>query len=345
MPTMRDVANRAGVSTATVSYVLNDSAAVTAETRARVLAAAEALRYQPNHSARALRTRSRTLGLVVPALAERLLDEAAAEVLAGLSETAARHGYYLLLASAADSDDELALVERLARSGRVDGLVLLDLQLDDARVTRLASTNVPWVAGGADAGPAQRSVVAFDYHAGVAQALDYLGALGHQAIACITPPSDLIVGDALLAAYLDWHQAAGREPNSGLVLEAGHSSDAGYLVAQELLASEEPFTALLVGSDTLAVGVLHALTEAGLAVPTQISLIGIGDLPVASHMQPALTTLRAPRRRQGSVLAERLIAAIEGTSRAQDQAILLPFQLIRRGSTAPAQQLVPVHTP
>ncbi len=149
MATIKDVARRAQVSTATVSYVLNGTGVVSEPTRARVLAAVAELGYQPNHSARALRTRSHTIGIVAPGIAGRLADPATAELLAGLSEAATTAGYCLLIASptAAESEDELAL--RLARSGRVDGLVVFDLRRDDERPARLAAAGVPTIAIGA----------------------------------------------------------------------------------------------------------------------------------------------------------------------------------------------------
>jgi LacI family transcriptional regulator len=340
MPTIRDVASRAGVSTATVSYVLNGTGTVTAATRARVLEAAESLRYQPNHSARALRTRAQTLGLVLPAAAERLLDEGTAELLAGLTESAAQAGFYLLLAAAADSDDELAVIDRLARSGRVDGLILLDLHIDDPRIALLTAAGLPWVAGGGDAQQQPAQVVTFDYAGGCAAALDHLARLGHDAIALIAPPSDLVVSDQLISAYLAWHEQAGLVVESGLLLEADAAVDAGYRAAQELLASEQPFSAVLVGNDMTAVGVLHALVEAQLHVPADIALISIGDLPIAGHTQPALTTLRAPRRRQGAELARRLITAVTG-GKPDRSAAVLPFQLIQRASTARRSSVSP----
>jgi LacI family transcriptional regulator len=332
MPTIRDVADRAGVSTATVSYVLNRTGSVTAATRARVLEAAESLRYQPNHSARSLRTRSQTLGLVMPS-ADRLVEDSSAELLAGLTETAAQSGYFLLLAGAGDAEDELAVIERLVRSGRVDGLVLLDVHLDDPRIAQLSAAEIPWVAAGGDAALQPGRVVTFDYAGGCAAVLDEFARLGHRQIALITPPSDLVVSDQLIAAYLAWHERAGWAVESSLLLEADHAIGAGYRAAQELLASEQPFSAVLAGNDLIAVGVLHALAEAQLTVPDDVALIGIGDLPIADHTRPALTTLRAPRRRQGVELAHRLIAAVTGGSTDRSPAVL-PFHLIQRASTA-----------
>ncbi|NTU85176.1 MAG: LacI family transcriptional regulator, partial [Chloroflexales bacterium] len=150
MATMKDVAERARVSTATVSYVLNGTGTVTAETRQRVLSAVAELNYRPNHAARSLRTRARTLGLVLPPGPAGLDDPALAELVAGITEAAATHGYYLLLAPCG-AQPEHELGEALAHTGRVDGLVLLDLRADDERAAYLCAAGVPCVGAGSPA--------------------------------------------------------------------------------------------------------------------------------------------------------------------------------------------------
>ncbi|MBO9313912.1 MAG: LacI family DNA-binding transcriptional regulator [Chloroflexus sp.] len=332
MATIKDVARRAQVSTATVSYVLNGTGVVSEATRARVLAAVAELGYQPNHSARALRTRSHTIGVVAPGIAGRLADPGTAEMLAGLSEAATAAGYCLLIAAptATESEEELAL--RLVRSGRVDGLVIVDLRRDDERPSLLAEAGVPMIAIGAPTPGIACPVVGFDLRTGAEQASHHLIRLGHRRIALINFPSDLSISEPFYTGYLNALHAAGLRRDAALVIEAGSSETDGVAAMQELLTLRHPPTAVLAASDTLAFGAMHAIRDASLTVGVHISVVGCDDLPLAAHTYPSLTTLRAPRRELGTTLAHHLIGQIE--RRNAPAVTLLPLRLIIRHSTA-----------
>ena len=332
MATIKDVARRAQVSTATVSYVLNGTGVVSEATRARVLAAVAELGYQPNHSARALRTRSHTIGVVAPGIAGRLADPGTAEMLAGVSEAATAAGYCLLIAAptATESEEELAL--RLVRSGRVDGLVIVDLRRDDERPSLLAEAGVPMIAIGAPTPGIACPVVGFDLRTGAEQASHHLIRLGHRRIALINFPSDLSISEPFYTGYLNALHAAGLRRDAALVIEAGSSETDGVAAMQELLTLRHPPTAVLAASDTLAFGAMHAIRDAGLSVGANISVIGCDDLPLAAHTYPPLTTLRTPRRELGTTIARHLIAQIE--RRPVPAVTLLPLRLIIRHSTA-----------
>lgn len=332
MPTIKDVARRAQVSTATVSYVLNGTGVVSAATRERVLAAVAELGYQPNHSARALRTRSHTIGVVAPGIAGRLADPAIAEILAGLSETATAAGYCLLIAAPATDAAEGDFDLRLARSGRVDGLVLFDLQVNDERPTRLAAAQIPAIAIGAPVAGITCPIVGFDLRAGAEQATQHLLRLGHRRIGLIATSSDLAISEPFYAGYAAALHAAGIRREAALVVEAGASEDDGMAAMHELLSARHPPTAVIAATDTLAFGAMHALRDAGRVAGTAMSVVGCGDLPLAAHTYPPLTTLRAPRRELGATLARYLVALIE--QRSVPAVTLLPLRLIVRHSTA-----------
>lgn len=332
MATIKDVARRARVSTATVSYVLNGTGVVSDATRERVLAAVAELGYQPNHSARALRTRSHTIGVVAPGIAGRLADPATAEIVAGLSEAATAAGYCLLIAAPTDYEAEGELDLRLARSGRVDGLVLFDLRVDDERPTLLAEARIPVVAIGAPTAGVTCPIAGFDLRAGAAQATQHLIRLGHRRIALLAAPSDLSISEPFYAGYVAALHAAGLRRDAALVVEAGSSEDDGMAAMQELLAARTPPTAVLAATDALAFGAMHALRDAGRSVGQDVSVVGCDDLPLAAHTYPPLTTLRAPRRELGATLARHLIGLIE--RRTVPPVTLLPVRLIVRHSTA-----------
>jgi LacI family transcriptional regulator/LacI family repressor for deo operon, udp, cdd, tsx, nupC, and nupG len=336
MATIKDVAERAGVSTATVSYVLNGTGTVTTATRERVMAAVSELNYQPNHAARALRGRSRTLGLLMPALSARLAEPGMGDVLAGLTESAARHDYSLLLTSCADEDAEHLLAEQLLRTGRIDGVLIFDVRAGDERVAYLAAADLPFVCAGPPDNDEPVAYVCIDARQGAQDAVQHLLALGHRRIGLIMLPSHLTTSSWQHAGYVAALATAGLEFDPSLAVEAGASQDAGVTAMQELLDLPQPPSAVLAGSDDLAVGAMHALHSAGLQVGQEVSLVGCDDLPLASHTQPALTSLRAPRRDLGRQLAELLIATIANQQEAPAH-IVLPMQLMIRATTGPCR--------
>ncbi|MBC8161562.1 MAG: LacI family DNA-binding transcriptional regulator, partial [Roseiflexaceae bacterium] len=177
--TIKQVAARANVSAATVSYVLNGTGTVTEATKRRVLDAAAALEYQPSYAARSLRGRSHTLGLALPALPGRLADPALAEVLASLADTAAARGYQLLLAKP-DQRSDVELCVNLARTGRVDGLVLLDMLVGDERAAAMCEIEFPHVCAGPAPEGCHSASVEADGATAAAMAVRHLLALGHR---------------------------------------------------------------------------------------------------------------------------------------------------------------------
>jgi LacI family transcriptional regulator/LacI family repressor for deo operon, udp, cdd, tsx, nupC, and nupG len=251
-----------------------------------------------------------------------------------LAEGAAARGYYLLLASAGADEPEQELGQQLARSGRVDGLVLLDLRADDERAQALAAAGVPCVGAGAPMEGLACAAVGLELEQGAADAVRHLVALGHRRLGLIALPSDLTDSEPFYAGFVGALEAAGAPADPALIVEAGTNEDDGIAAMQELLAAPEPPSAIMAASDTLAFGAMHALRDAGLAAGRDLSLVGCGDLPLAAHTHPPLTTLRAPRRALGVELARRLINLIERRPPAAGDANLR-LQLIVRRTTAP----------
>jgi DNA-binding LacI/PurR family transcriptional regulator len=331
MATIKQVAQLADVSTATVSYVLNGTGKVAPATRRRVLEAMERLNYQPSHAAQSLRGRSHTLGVVLPA-AERLSDPALAELLAGMAAAATVGGYHLLLATAAS--DEAAVALQLARTGRVDGQLLLDPLTDDPRAAQLVAQQVAHVCVGRAPASGGSSAVEVDARGGAAAAVQYLLRLGHRRIALIQLPSELADSEPRYEGYAAALAAAGVALDPMLVVEAGRSQDDGYEAMRELLTLPEPPTAVLAGSDELAFGAVHLLHDEGLVVGRDVSVVGFDDVPLAAHTHPPLTTVRQPRHALGKRAVELLIRRIERPA-ALPERLLLDAQLIVRRSCGP----------
>ena len=331
--TIKEVAQLAEVSTATVSYVLNGTGTVTEATRRRVLDAVTRLNYRPSYAARSMRGRSHTLGLALPAQPGRLADPALAELLAGLSDAAALRGYYLLLATAgAESEAELCI--NLARTGRVDGLLLLDMQVEDERARMLYAANIPHACAGPAPSGCESPYVMVDGRAGAVLAVNHLLGLGHRRIGLIQLPSELAESEPRYLGYAEALAATGLPIDPSLIVEAGRSEEDGYQAIGELLTIPAPPTAVLACSDELAFGAMHALYDAGLAVGRDVSLVGFDDVPLATHAHPPLTTLHQPRRAIGTQLAAQLIDAVERRDRPA-RSVTLGARLVVRRSTGP----------
>lgn len=333
--TIKQVAKQAGVSIATVSYVLNGTGTVTEATRQRVLAAVSDLGYQPSHAARSLRGRSYTLGLALPAQPGRLADPTLAEMLASLSDTAAACDYSLLLATVRADKSASEMCLSLARTGQVDGLVLLDMQTDDERAQALCEAGIPHVCAGPPA-RCNSPFVAVDGYSGAMLAVRHLLQLGHRRIGLIQLPSELAESEPRYLGYSTALAEASVEADPQLVVEAGRGEQDGFQTMQELLSLPEPPTAVLACSDELAFGAMHALYDAGMTVGQDISLIGFDDVPLAAHIHPPLTTLRQPRRRMGEQLATLLIDIIE-RRQPKTNHVTLPMRLMVRKTTARVQ--------
>jgi LacI family transcriptional regulator/LacI family repressor for deo operon, udp, cdd, tsx, nupC, and nupG len=337
--TIKQVAQRAGVSTATVSYVLNGTGTVTEETRQRVLEAVAELDYLPRHAARSLRGRSHTIGLPLPGPAGRLSDPVLAELIAGIADAAALRGYYLLLAPVGAGQPDLELSLSLMRTGRVDGVILLDMHVGDERALALCEAGVPHVcAGPAPAGCGSPAVMV-DGQAAAEAATNHLLNLGHRRIGLIQLPSELAESEPRYQGYADALAAAGLETDARLIVEGGRAEEDGYQAMSELLSAPESPTAVLACSDELAFGAMHALYDAGQAVGRDVSLIGFDDTPLAAHCSPPLTALRQPRRAVGEHLAALLDDAVQGKQKAARQVTLGARLMVRRSTAPPADRL------
>ena len=330
--TIKQVAEHAGVSAATVSYVLNGTGTVTPATKQRVLDAAAALGYQPSFAARSLRGRSHTLGLALPALPGRLADPALAEVLASLSDTATLRGYQLLLATPDAERSAADLCVSLARTGRVDGLVLLDMLVGDERAAVLSELGFPHICAGPTPEGSRSASVSVDDAAAAALAVQHLLRLQHRQIGLIQLPSELAESEPRYTGYVRALEAAGCVAIPELVVEAGRREGDGYQAMQELLNAPEPPTAVLACSDELALGAMHAIYDSGLTVGGDVSLVGFEDTPVAAHTYPPLTALRQPRAAIGEQLATLLIDTIEHRDSAAKQVVLHARLVMRKSS-------------
>jgi LacI family transcriptional regulator/LacI family repressor for deo operon, udp, cdd, tsx, nupC, and nupG len=324
MATIKDVAQRAHVSIATVSYVLNGTGAVSEQKRRAVLDAVAALNYQPSYRGRALQAqRSMTLAAGLPS--GMPTDARFGPLLAGLADGAAQQGYHVLLVANSSSQGATAATIDLYRSGRVDGMVLLDVEVDDARIADLKAAATPYIcAGHADM---HSSYVAIDGAAGMLEAMAHLIVRGHERIALLQPPLEHTLAAEQETGYRDALVEAGLPFAPEFVIEGGSSEEQGYAATQELLALPQPPTAIVAGSGALTFGALHAMHDAYVAVGTDVALVSFEDTPAAAHTAPPLTAVRQPVRAWGVQLAQGLVRIIE--EQATVQTVLQPQLIVR----------------
>lgn len=335
--TSLDVARHAGVSRTTVSFVLNDVQAtrIGEETRQRVLRAADELGYIPDVAARTLVSgKTGTLGLIVRHARLISIDVFVAQMLRSLHEVCRENGYRLLLETS-DFGNQPASYERLVRARRIDGLVVLGPEADDAALHTLIDTGYPVVLLGYIDHPGAFQV--FELHDPSASALvtNHLLALGHQRIGFIHYRAiDDSLDDGRLRGYANALRQAGLPVDPALSQPGDYSAESGYQAMLRLLALDTPPTAVVCGNDTIAIGAMAAASEAGLRIPHDISITGHDDIPNAPYTSPSLTTVRIPAYAMGRAGGEMAVELMAGRELAERQ-LAFPIELIVRGSTAP----------
>jgi len=333
--TIKDVARRAGVSIATVSYVLNESAPISEATRQRVLAAAAELGYRPSAIARGLRAReSRTIGYSwhqrPPDYWHPILDR----FLYSMAETAEAQGYHILTFTHSSHDRPWQAYEDLILTGRVDGFVLSETNENDERIRYLLDRGFPFVAFGRANDTWDFPYVDVDGEAGVRMAVEHLLSLGHRRIGLIAWPETSLTGRYRYQGYVRALQAAGVPFDPGWVVRTEHTEAAGRRAMHTLLslpADRRP-TAVVAVSDLMAIGAMNALYEDGLVPGRDVAVIGFDDIPTAQYLRPPLTTLRQPIAEVGRRVVDMLLTLIRGEA-LSERGVLLPPELIVRDSS------------
>jgi DNA-binding LacI/PurR family transcriptional regulator len=327
--TIRDVAAEAGVSHQTVSRVINDNERVSPETRAKVEAAIESLGYSPSAIARSM-AKGRTS--ILACIAPNLTDYTFARIIQGAEQEARQHGFFLLSASAPDEAIFSALIEQLVPSRQTEGIMVIN-PYADGRFHHLPH-QFPLVFAGARPREDAVNSVALDDVAAAITATNYLLQQGHRRIATITGPMAEDCSQDRLAGYQQALQAANVPLPPNYLVEGDWQAASGFTALHQLMQVETPPTAVFVQNDQMAAGVIRAASEMNLAVPEQLSLIGIDDIPMASYLSPPLTTLRQDFAEIGRLAAQLLIEAVNNP-KTQKQHLTLPATLVSRHSTAP----------
>jgi DNA-binding LacI/PurR family transcriptional regulator len=312
--TSNDIAEAAGVSRTTVSFVLNNRAGtnISAETKARVLQTAQNLGYVPNSPARMLVSgRSRTLGLVLAHGDLMNVDAFAPPLMFAISRVCNARGYRLLVDAVEAGSQRNAYLD-LARSKSIDALIVLNSNSEDEGLVRLIESQFPVVLFGSIDHPNENSIRPNTEKA-AARATQHLIDLGHRKIGHITyAPIRYIGARERLRAFRRTIERARLPFDERWVAWGDFSMESGYRAMKEILQCRLRPTALFAGNDTLAVGAIAALRESGLSVPHDIAIVGFDDLPIAAYCQPALTTVDTDPIKQGEQAALAAIELLEG---------------------------------
>ncbi len=303
--TIKDVAREAGVSVASVSRVINGHHNVQAQTRARILAVVERLRYTPHLGARELITRrSRVIGVLLP----DLYGEFFSELIRGIDGAARERKLHLLLSSShGDAAEMVAAIQSMR--GRVEGLLIMAPHVDASGIVGRLADPVPMVFMNSRV-DGDLPAVAIDSYAGARAMVRHLVACGHRSIAHISGPADNFDSHERLRGYRD--ELAVSLPGAQALVVAGDFGEAsGYAAGRELAARSPRPAAVFAANDMMAIGALAAFGAAGLEVPRDLALAGFDDIPLSAFVRPALTTMRVRIAELGRLAVRRLVAAVE----------------------------------
>jgi DNA-binding LacI/PurR family transcriptional regulator len=334
-PTMKDVARHAGVSVSTVSYVLNNSGPVATSRRTRVLDAVRVLNYTPNESARSLKRRSTsTIGLVVPDLANQFF----ALVTEGVERAAAERDVLVVLCAPEATERPVSHHAKLLQSQRLDGVVYLSgTGTSPSLILELARSGPVVLVDEQISGFGLPAVVS-DGRRGAREVAAYVLEQGHRRLAVIGGPTVLWTAEQRLAGYREAVAAAGLAPDEVPVFVGDYRQESGRALAEQALSvspGQRP-TALLCANDLMAIGALEYCRSAGIRVPEDLSIVGFDDVPIASLLTPALTTVRQPAREMGYAAAKLLFDRLAGAADAPPPEVFPATVQIRDSVLPPA---------
>ena len=326
---IKDVAKEAGVSTATVSHVINETKFVTDDTRRKVQSAIEKLNFYPNAYARSLASgRSNLIGLLISDISNPFFPELVKSI-----ETAAfERGYNVILFNTDYNAARAADYVRRLIELKVAGVALMTAELDPHLITELKNKRVRVVFKDLGVVGEGMSNIVLDYAGGIEKAVQHLAALGHQRIAHIAGTRQIRSGKIRRDAFV---RAMKKLPGAGksIISEGDFRFEGGRRAAAEILRLKNIPTGVVAANDLMALGAMAEFKAAGLKVPRDISIVGFDDITFAALSEPPLTTVCSPRAEIGQKAIEALMKTI-GKPEQIGVEVKIPMHLITRGSTA-----------
>lgn len=330
--TIYDIAKEAGVSSGTVSRVIQEKGRVAPATRARVKNVMQSLGYQPNLAARSIRVQhTNMIGLLIPDFVNPLF----ATVAKAAEDVFMKAGYLLFVSSSSRSPErELRLLDHV-RQRRMDGVIMsLSDERDPAVIQALNRLGAPVVLLDRDAG-INADVVYSEHAEPMNRIVRHLFDLGHRRIGLITATTSIRPGRERVRGYVEAHACAGLDVDPGLVACQAQSSEYGHKEVHRMLSLPDPPTALIAGGNEILYGVQQALSLRALSVPTDISLIGSDERLVSERVSPPITVIDRDMSAVGRTAAELLLDRLLQGDAAPPKTITLPSEIVFRASIAP----------
>jgi DNA-binding LacI/PurR family transcriptional regulator len=329
-PTIYDVARLAGVSTATVSRALNNTAPIAPATRTAIDDAVAQLGYRPNPIARSLVTKStQTIALLLPDITNPFY----AQLVSGIQQLMLARGQTMLLCTTEGDPEQEARYLRVLRAKHVDGALVDGLVLPPEQIAAFVEDGFPIVCLDRDVHSPTIPLVQVDNRLGARLATEHLLALGHTRIAHVSGTHERI-SEERLAGYRSALADAGIAPDPAFVAAGHFTEQGGHAAMGALLESGIRFTAVFCANDLSAMGALNAILSSGRRVPSDLSIVGFDDLRLSPYTSPPLTTIHQPAVQIAQHATELLLGLIEGRH-PKTLHHLFPPSLVVRGSTAP----------
>lgn len=330
--TLKDIAAAVGKSVAAVSRALNDYDDISEETREQVKRVARELGYTPNVMARRLQKRTTdTLGFILPVLSPRDADPYFSELLAGIANGAAERGFDLLVFTCPPGPDEAQAYQRLM-SGRVDGMVVARPRCQDPRIALLLKRRNPFVVVGNIKVSDDILTVSDEVIEGVRQVVEHLVEQGHERIALINTPANLIFSQDFLTGFRTTMDKVGVPVKEDFIEHSDLTQKDGYRSAQILLSKPEIPTAIVAADDIIALGAMAAAQDQGFEIGNDLLVTGYGDALLTEYSQPPLTTIHRPTYTLGQQAARMLIARLRGETIENGHVVIRPSLIIRQSS-------------
>ena len=330
MVTIREVAKLAGVSPITVSRVINNSDYVSQATRARVEAAIDELKYVPNMLGPSLRFKqTMTLALVLTDITNPFFTTVAR----GVEDVAQANDYSIILCNTDESQSKQEKYLNMLLRRRIDGILLVPAQSAPEPVSMIQNQGIPVVILDRQIPDLQVDIVRADSENGAYQLTDHLLSLGHRHIAVLAGPETVSTALDRVKGYRRAVAANGLSEEATTICWGAFTVESGREMALQALSANPQLTAFFAANNFIAIGAMQAIREMGKAVPDDIALVTLDDIPAVFTIDPFLTVARQPAREMGQKAAQLLLDRLSGRSEDEYQHIVLPTQLIIRASS------------
>ena len=339
MTTISDVANKAKVSTATVSRVLNNSDKVRPLTRDRVNAVIQELNFVPNVNALGLqRKKTKTVGLIFPDASAYYF----AEIIQGINRHLSQNEHQILISSAHDEEEEVKIINGFVRGGRIDGLIMMMPSANGNNGLRIPSTyKIPEVFISCDINAPRATTILLDNYNAAREMIQHLSKLGHKRIAFIHGGEHNYDARERYRGYVDGRKIYQADEDVNLEVMGNFTESSGFQATLELMKRNPKPTAIFAANDAMAIGAIEAARALKLKVPSDLAIVGFDDISSAAYMDPALTTVHVPLRRLGHLAAEAMLKNLKTDSLERTtEKIIIPLQHIIRRSCGSEQTAI-----